>query len=121
MRRSSTSPFLPALCLFASLESWRYVQVQSVKLTSVCLCLETLLDDFMLTHPIFLTADRFQQVLLQQYPSHVERAALSALTVWVVFGSCGLSVCPTLWRIGNLPPVLWGKPNLTGRFEHEMS
>lgn len=34
------------------------------------LCAETLLDDFMLTHPIFLTADRFQQVLLQQYPSH---------------------------------------------------
>ncbi|CAK6980480.1 rap guanine nucleotide exchange factor-like 1 [Scomber scombrus] len=32
-------------------------------------CTETLLDDFMLTHPIFLTADRFQQVLLQQYPS----------------------------------------------------
>uniref|UniRef100_A0A3Q2XAU8 Rap guanine nucleotide exchange factor like 1 n=1 Tax=Hippocampus comes TaxID=109280 RepID=A0A3Q2XAU8_HIPCM len=30
--------------------------------------LETLLDDFMLTHPIFLTADAFQQVLLQQYP-----------------------------------------------------
>ncbi|XP_039979965.1 rap guanine nucleotide exchange factor-like 1 [Xiphias gladius] len=29
-------------------------------------CTETLLDDFMLTHPIFLTADRFQQVLLQQ-------------------------------------------------------
>ncbi|XP_057673769.1 rap guanine nucleotide exchange factor-like 1 isoform X2 [Corythoichthys intestinalis] len=32
-------------------------------------CTETLLDDFMLTHPIFLTADTFQQVLLQQYPS----------------------------------------------------
>ncbi|XP_028268227.1 rap guanine nucleotide exchange factor-like 1 [Parambassis ranga] len=32
-------------------------------------CTETLLDDFMLTHPIFLTADRLQQVLLQQYPS----------------------------------------------------
>ncbi|XP_075905555.1 rap guanine nucleotide exchange factor-like 1 [Nelusetta ayraudi] len=31
------------------------------------LCTETLLDDFMLTHPIFLTADRFQQVLLQQF------------------------------------------------------
>ncbi|CAK6980481.1 rap guanine nucleotide exchange factor-like 1 [Scomber scombrus] len=30
-------------------------------------CTETLLDDFMLTHPIFLTADRFQQVLLQQF------------------------------------------------------
>lgn len=28
---------------------------------------ETLLDDFMLTHPIFLTSDRFQQLLLQQY------------------------------------------------------
>lgn len=35
----------------------------------LCVCSETLLDDFMLTHPIFLTADRFQQVLLQQYPS----------------------------------------------------
>lgn len=32
-------------------------------------CTETLLDDFMLTHPIFLASDRFQQVLLQQYPS----------------------------------------------------
>ncbi|XP_069381603.1 rap guanine nucleotide exchange factor-like 1 [Paralichthys olivaceus] len=30
-------------------------------------CTETLLDDFMLTHPIFLTADRLQQVLLQQF------------------------------------------------------
>ncbi|XP_015230921.1 PREDICTED: rap guanine nucleotide exchange factor-like 1 [Cyprinodon variegatus] len=30
-------------------------------------CSETLLDDFMLTHPIFLTADRLQQVLLQQF------------------------------------------------------
>ncbi|XP_067332199.1 rap guanine nucleotide exchange factor-like 1 isoform X1 [Channa argus] len=30
-------------------------------------CTETLLDDFMLTHPIFLTTDRFQQVLLQQF------------------------------------------------------
>ncbi|XP_061567487.1 rap guanine nucleotide exchange factor-like 1 [Cololabis saira] len=30
-------------------------------------CAETLLDDFMLTHPIFLTADRLQQVLLQQF------------------------------------------------------
>ncbi|XP_051905049.1 rap guanine nucleotide exchange factor-like 1 isoform X2 [Hippocampus zosterae] len=30
-------------------------------------CTETLLDDFMLTHPIFLTADAFQQVLLQQF------------------------------------------------------
>ncbi|XP_030591629.1 rap guanine nucleotide exchange factor-like 1 [Archocentrus centrarchus] len=30
-------------------------------------CKETLLDDFMLTHPIFLTADRLQQVLLQQF------------------------------------------------------
>ncbi|XP_075937124.1 rap guanine nucleotide exchange factor-like 1 [Anarhichas minor] len=30
-------------------------------------CTETLLDDFMLTHPIFLAADRFQQVLLQQF------------------------------------------------------
>ncbi|XP_055079393.1 rap guanine nucleotide exchange factor-like 1 [Periophthalmus magnuspinnatus] len=28
---------------------------------------ETLVDDFMLTHPIFLTSDRFQQLLLQQY------------------------------------------------------
>ncbi|XP_069021440.1 rap guanine nucleotide exchange factor-like 1 [Embiotoca jacksoni] len=28
---------------------------------------ETLLDDFMLTHPIFLAADRLQQVLLQQF------------------------------------------------------
>ncbi|KAG2461027.1 RPGFL factor, partial [Polypterus senegalus] len=30
---------------------------------------EILLDDVMLTHPIFLPADKFQQVLLQQYPS----------------------------------------------------
>ncbi|XP_033944873.1 rap guanine nucleotide exchange factor-like 1 [Pseudochaenichthys georgianus] len=30
-------------------------------------CTETLLDDFMLTHPIFMAADRFQQVLLQQF------------------------------------------------------
>lgn len=29
---------------------------------------EILLDDFMLTHPIFLAPDKFQQVLLQQYP-----------------------------------------------------
>lgn len=29
---------------------------------------EILLDDFMLTHPIFLASDKFQQVLLQQYP-----------------------------------------------------
>nr|XP_057905298.1 rap guanine nucleotide exchange factor-like 1 isoform X3 [Doryrhamphus excisus] len=34
-------------------------------------CTETLLDDFMLTHPIFLTADTFQQVLLQQFSVHV--------------------------------------------------
>ncbi|RXM34760.1 Rap guanine nucleotide exchange factor-like 1 [Acipenser ruthenus] len=31
---------------------------------------EILLDDFMLTHPIFLSADKLQQVLLQEYPSH---------------------------------------------------
>ncbi|XP_030649645.1 rap guanine nucleotide exchange factor-like 1 [Chanos chanos] len=30
-------------------------------------CTEILLDDFMLTHPIFLASDRFQQVLLQQF------------------------------------------------------
>ncbi|KAM8825406.1 rap guanine nucleotide exchange factor-like 1 [Synchiropus picturatus] len=30
-------------------------------------CTETLLDDFMLTHPIFLTAEKFQQFLLQQF------------------------------------------------------
>ncbi|XP_033501659.1 rap guanine nucleotide exchange factor-like 1 [Epinephelus lanceolatus] len=35
-------------------------------------CTETLLDDFMLTHPIFLTADRFQQVLLQQFSLDTE-------------------------------------------------
>ncbi|XP_068192743.1 rap guanine nucleotide exchange factor-like 1 [Antennarius striatus] len=35
-------------------------------------CTETLLDDFMLTHPIFLTADRFQQVLLQQFSQETE-------------------------------------------------
>ncbi|XP_051275872.1 rap guanine nucleotide exchange factor-like 1 [Dicentrarchus labrax] len=35
-------------------------------------CTETLLDDFMLTHPIFLTADRFQQVLLQQFSLETE-------------------------------------------------
>ncbi|XP_036408882.1 rap guanine nucleotide exchange factor-like 1 [Megalops cyprinoides] len=32
-----------------------------------CNCTETLLDDFMLTHPIFLPPDRFQQILLQQF------------------------------------------------------
>lgn len=37
----------------------------------------------MLTHPIFLTADRFQQVLLQQYPSDSERLTERAHT------SCG--------------------------------
>ncbi|XP_032364354.1 rap guanine nucleotide exchange factor-like 1, partial [Etheostoma spectabile] len=36
-------------------------------------CTETLLDDFMLTHPIFLAADRFQQVLLQQFSLRTER------------------------------------------------
>ncbi|XP_061080344.1 rap guanine nucleotide exchange factor-like 1 [Conger conger] len=30
-------------------------------------CTETLLDDFMLTHPIFMAPDTFQQVLLQQF------------------------------------------------------
>uniref|UniRef100_A0A3Q3K682 Ras-GEF domain-containing protein n=1 Tax=Monopterus albus TaxID=43700 RepID=A0A3Q3K682_MONAL len=35
-------------------------------------CTETVLDDFMLTHPIFLTADRFQQVLLQQFSLKTE-------------------------------------------------
>ncbi|KAK9534466.1 hypothetical protein VZT92_006909 [Zoarces viviparus] len=35
-------------------------------------CTETLLDDFMLTHPIFLAADRFQQVLLQQFGLQTE-------------------------------------------------
>ncbi|KAM4535481.1 rap guanine nucleotide exchange factor-like 1 [Fundulus diaphanus] len=35
-------------------------------------CAETLLDDFMLTHPIFLTADRLQQVLLQQFTLEAE-------------------------------------------------
>ncbi|KAM9843510.1 rap guanine nucleotide exchange factor-like 1 [Aulostomus maculatus] len=35
-------------------------------------CTETLLDDFMLTHPIFLAADRFQQVLLQQFSLETE-------------------------------------------------
>uniref|UniRef100_A0A3Q1K2V3 Ras-GEF domain-containing protein n=1 Tax=Anabas testudineus TaxID=64144 RepID=A0A3Q1K2V3_ANATE len=35
-------------------------------------CAETLLDDFMLTHPIFLTADRLQQVLLQQFTLETE-------------------------------------------------
>ncbi|XP_029015807.1 rap guanine nucleotide exchange factor-like 1 [Betta splendens] len=35
-------------------------------------CTETLLDDFMLTHPIFLTADRLQQVLLQQFSLDTE-------------------------------------------------
>ncbi|XP_059407720.1 rap guanine nucleotide exchange factor-like 1 [Carassius carassius] len=32
-------------------------------------CTEILLDDFMLTHPIFLAPDKFQQVLLQQFSS----------------------------------------------------
>lgn len=43
----------------------------------------------MLTHPIFLTADRFQQVLLQQYPSlvhligvHVSNTCLSLSDSW---------------------------------------
>ncbi|XP_051797363.1 rap guanine nucleotide exchange factor-like 1 [Acanthochromis polyacanthus] len=36
-------------------------------------CTETLLDDFMLTHPIFLTADRLQQVLLQQFSLEGDR------------------------------------------------
>lgn len=36
--------------------------------SSLCLLAEILLDDFMLTHPIFLAPDKFQQVLLQQYP-----------------------------------------------------
>ncbi|XP_046894378.1 rap guanine nucleotide exchange factor-like 1 isoform X2 [Hypomesus transpacificus] len=35
-------------------------------------CTETLLDDFMLTHPIFLPSDRFQQVLLQQFALETE-------------------------------------------------
>ncbi|XP_056438068.1 rap guanine nucleotide exchange factor-like 1 [Gadus chalcogrammus] len=35
-------------------------------------CTEILLDDFMLTHPIFLTADRLQQVLLQQFSLETE-------------------------------------------------
>ncbi|KAG7505241.1 rap guanine nucleotide exchange factor-like 1 [Solea senegalensis] len=35
-------------------------------------CTETLLDDFMLTHPIFLTSDRFQQILLQQFSVETE-------------------------------------------------
>ncbi|XP_044037472.1 LOW QUALITY PROTEIN: rap guanine nucleotide exchange factor-like 1 [Siniperca chuatsi] len=35
-------------------------------------CTETLLDDFMLTHPIFLTVDRLQQVLLQQFTLETE-------------------------------------------------
>ncbi|KAK5855735.1 hypothetical protein PBY51_007382 [Eleginops maclovinus] len=35
-------------------------------------CTETLLDDFMLTHPIFMAADRFQQVLLQQFNLETE-------------------------------------------------
>ncbi|XP_031431041.1 rap guanine nucleotide exchange factor-like 1 [Clupea harengus] len=30
-------------------------------------CTEILLDDFMLTHPIFLASDKFQQFLLQQF------------------------------------------------------
>lgn len=57
------------------------VQGQSVQIISVCLCLcaETLLDDFMLTHPIFLAADRLQQVLLQQYPSRARRHACLAV------------------------------------------
>lgn len=53
-----------------------------------CVCSETLLDDFMLTHPIFLTADRFQQVLLQQYPSHAAAAAAATLSV---LSACCLS------------------------------
>uniref|UniRef100_A0A3Q1FI15 Rap guanine nucleotide exchange factor (GEF)-like 1 n=1 Tax=Acanthochromis polyacanthus TaxID=80966 RepID=A0A3Q1FI15_9TELE len=38
----------------------------------------TLLDDFMLTHPIFLTADRLQQVLLQGGDEDVEAAMMDA-------------------------------------------
>lgn len=65
-------------CLISTVASVRsflkrlFVCLKSVCTANLCVCLsvETLLDDFMLTHPIFLTADRFQQVLLQQYPSH---------------------------------------------------
>lgn len=57
----------------------------------LCVCSETLLDDFMLTHPIFLTADRFQQVLLQQYPSHAAAAAAAATTTLSMLSACRLS------------------------------
>uniref|UniRef100_A0A8C1P3R4 Rap guanine nucleotide exchange factor (GEF)-like 1 n=1 Tax=Cyprinus carpio TaxID=7962 RepID=A0A8C1P3R4_CYPCA len=46
-----------ALALLESVAGKRYAN-----------CTEILLDDFMLTHPIFLAPDKFQQVLLQQYP-----------------------------------------------------
>lgn len=53
-------------------------------------CTETLLDDFMLTHPIFLTADRLQQVLLQQYPS---RSHMHGYLDTMCSQRCGLHVC----------------------------
>lgn len=55
----------------------------------LCVCSETLLDDFMLTHPIFLTADRFQQVLLQQYPSHAAATAATLNMLSACRLSCG--------------------------------
>ncbi|KTG43777.1 hypothetical protein cypCar_00006573 [Cyprinus carpio] len=61
-----------ALALLESVAGKRYANctvVVSLRLcSSLCLLAEILLDDFMLTHPIFLAPDKFQQVLLQQYP-----------------------------------------------------
>uniref|UniRef100_A0A8C2W9Y9 Rap guanine nucleotide exchange factor like 1 n=1 Tax=Cyclopterus lumpus TaxID=8103 RepID=A0A8C2W9Y9_CYCLU len=54
---------------------WRSGAVCESELCA-CVSVETLLDDFMLTHPIFLTADRFQQVLLQQYPPPALKGAV---------------------------------------------
>uniref|UniRef100_A0A4W4E6V2 Ras-GEF domain-containing protein n=1 Tax=Electrophorus electricus TaxID=8005 RepID=A0A4W4E6V2_ELEEL len=47
---------------------------------------EILLDDFMLTHPIFLASDKFQQVLLQQYPSPWRGCLLIAKQTYSALG-----------------------------------
>ncbi|RXN25413.1 rap guanine nucleotide exchange factor-like 1 [Labeo rohita] len=62
-------------------------------------CTEILLDDFMLTHPIFLAPDKFQQVLLQQTdsafssshidtPDGVSLAGLQTAVAATIQGSC---------------------------------
>lgn len=52
-------------------QTWTFCSVVTSLMrlcSSLCFFAEILLDDFMLTHPIFLASDKFQQVLLQQYP-----------------------------------------------------